>query len=59
MPQVLLDPLGNVAEADVPVPDLLHEQVVVTRIVYIDDLPPTERPKRAASTKPTAQDGVA
>ncbi|CAG7849041.1 SubName: Full=Uncharacterized protein {ECO:0000313/EMBL:CCA67109.1} [Serendipita indica DSM 11827] len=57
--QVLLDPLGNVTEADIPIPNLPHEQVVVTRIVYIDDLPPSERPKRATTTKLTAQEGAA
>ncbi|KAG8771206.1 hypothetical protein FRC20_006282 [Serendipita sp. 405] len=49
--KVILDPLGNVPDADVPIPDLPREQVTVTRLVYIDDLPPSERPKRAVTTK--------
>ncbi|KAG8821400.1 hypothetical protein FRC17_009843 [Serendipita sp. 399] len=53
--KVILDPLGNVPDADVPIPDLPREQVVVTRLVYIDDLPPSERPKRVVATKAGAK----
>jgi hypothetical protein len=56
--QVLLDPLGNVPQADIPVANLVKEQVVVTKLVYIDDLPPSERPKRVAATKANARIGV-
>jgi hypothetical protein len=53
--QVLLDPLGNVPQADIPVANLVKEQVIVTKLVYIEDLPPSERPKRAAATKANAR----
>lgn len=53
--QVILDSLGNVPEAHVPVANLKKEEVVVTRLVYIDELPPSERPKRAAATKANAR----
>ncbi|KIM21377.1 hypothetical protein M408DRAFT_105232 [Serendipita vermifera MAFF 305830] len=57
--QVLLDPLGNVPQADLPIPNLPKEQIIVTRLVYIEDLPPSERPKRASAAKANARIGVA
>lgn len=56
--QVILDSLGNVPEAELPVAGLQKEQVVVTKLVYIEDLPPSERPKRVAATKANARIGL-
>lgn len=56
--RILLDPLGNVPDADVPISDLKKIDVIVTKLVYADDLPPPEQPAPKPPPKqPTKQTG--
>ncbi|CAG8686984.1 1752_t:CDS:2, partial [Acaulospora colombiana] len=53
--RVLLDPLGNVPDADVPIADLKKIDVIVTKLVYADDLPPVEQPAPKPPPKQTGK----
>jgi len=48
--QVELDRMGNIPETKLlPLPNLPKEKISVSKFVYIEELPPTQRPKRNAA----------
>jgi hypothetical protein len=47
--------LGNVPDADIPIPNLRKEDVIVTKLVYADELPPPEVIAPKPAPKPAAK----
>jgi hypothetical protein len=48
--QVELDRMGNIpATKFPPLPNLPKEKIPVSKFVYVEDLPPPQRPKRTAA----------
>jgi len=42
--------MGNIPETKLPpLPNLPKEKISVSKFVYVEDLPPTQRPKRTAA----------